>query len=107
MRALIRTGEVELKKVTYEAYDDRGNIVQREKQLYKTREDCQYNLLRQPREEPRFRSCCCCTCKYKYVTVKPYSRSNDIIRMCDLQKREVVNSGSCEHYAMREYLKRL
>ena len=107
LRSLIRTGEVELKTVRYEAIDGNGNIVQREKQLYKTRDDCRYNLLSQPREEPRFRSCSCCTCKYKYVTIKPFSRTNDVIRMCDLHKRTVVNSDICEDYAMREYLKRL
>lgn len=107
MRALIRTGEVELKTVIYEGYDGNGNIVQCEKHLYKTRDDCRYNLLNQPREEPRFNKCCCCTCKYKYVTIKPHSRSNEIIRMCDLHKREVINDGTCENYVMREYLKRL
>lgn len=107
LRALVRTGEVELKTVTYEAIDEKGNIVQREKQLYKTRDDCRYNLLNQPREEPRFKKCCCCTCKYKYVTFKPFSRSNEIIRMCDLHKRKVLNNGTCGNYVMREYLKRL
>ena len=107
LRALIRTGEVELKTVRYEAIDENGNIEQREKQIYKTRDNCRYNLLSQPREDPRFRSCSCCTCKHKYVTIKPFSRTNEIIRMCELHKRTVVNSDSCEDYAMREYLKRL
>jgi len=107
LRALIHNGEVEMKTVIYEGYDGNGNIVQCEKQIYKTRDDCRYNLLSQPREEPRFRSCSCCTCKHKYVTIKPFSRTNDVIRMCDLHKRAVVNSDSCEDYAMREYLKRL
>ena len=57
LRALVRTGEVELKTVRYEAIDNKGNIVQCEKKIYKTRDDCRYNLLNQPREEPRFRSC--------------------------------------------------